>query len=103
MYVSVITMSITHSTVHLRFHKDDCPFLGFGVNCVGVTHFSGELLRSGPHIFRVVKNTDSCEGGNEAWQIQSNDGSFGIIAEELWKTDESDSDPAWADKDDPIN
>jgi hypothetical protein len=89
LHVTVIHMSITHAVASLRFHEDPCPFLGFGVICGGVTSFSGDLLRSGPHRFRVVENSNAKDGLKEEWHIRSDDGSFEIITEEIWEASDA--------------
>jgi len=90
MYVTVIRMSLTHSVAYLRFHKDECPFLGFGVACSGMSYFEGQLLRSGPHRFKVFENVDARNSQKEEWHIESDDGSFQIVTEEIWFVEDRD-------------
>ena len=84
MYVSIVRMTSSHATAVLRFHDAECPFLGFGVNCCFIIRVRGQLLRSGPHKFRVFENKTTQSNRHEEWHIESEDGAFKIVAEEIW-------------------
>lgn len=87
MYLSVIKMSITHGTVLARLHHGRNPLIGIAVQCIGVLHFHGQVLRCGPHHFQIVKDNSDPEQRFDRWKLQSRDESLRIVAREIWKVD----------------
>ena len=83
LFVSTIKANITHSVAFLIFHTGECPFVGLGVAIRGMSVFEGELLRSGPHRFRISEVIEQ-DTGKKQWSLQSEDNSFKVVAKEIW-------------------
>lgn len=89
LYATVIRISITHRAAYIKFHESQCPFIGFGAACSGVSWFEGEPLRCGPHRFKVSNYGIPKGGKREQWCIHSEDNTFKIVAEQISYVDEN--------------